>query len=154
MTLRPFEASDLALCRAIFDSNTPKFFAKTEREEFEAFLNNLPGPYSILEDNGVIVGCGGWAKHRDARDVAVLCWGMIDQSRHRHRWGTELLRRRLEQVHAAGYQTVEMSTSQHSFDFFRKFGFEERRRIANGYAPGIDLIELRLRLTIELGEAP
>ncbi|NIP61090.1 MAG: GNAT family N-acetyltransferase, partial [Gemmatimonadetes bacterium] len=43
----------------MFESNVPEDFRAEEREEFQAFLERLPGPYLVLEgDDGAVIGCG------------------------------------------------------------------------------------------------
>ena len=39
---RPYVATDLTACLAVFDGNVPDFFAPAEREEFRAYLLALP----------------------------------------------------------------------------------------------------------------
>src|ERR671914_1783496 len=62
MHVRDYRATDRASCLVVFESNVPKFFAPSERRDFEVFLNALPGPYLVTEDEaGAICGCGGYA---------------------------------------------------------------------------------------------
>ena len=58
MLFRAYQASVTAACLELFDSNTPAFFAPSEREDFEAYLAEAPHYFVlVLEDR--IVGCGG-----------------------------------------------------------------------------------------------
>ncbi len=63
-------------CLAIFNSNTPPFFAPHEREEFAQFLDTLSGPYFVVEHNGQVIGCGGFFLIPNTPAV-VLTWGMV-----------------------------------------------------------------------------
>ena len=75
MDVRAYSPDDLAQCLAVFDSNVPSFFDIRERAAFESFLDRIPGQYVILEHEGAIVGCGGWAPEADARLVRLQ--GMV-----------------------------------------------------------------------------
>lgn len=146
MNIRPYERADLSACEKIFDSNTPIFFAEEERIEFTEFLTGLPGPYLVLEEHGEIVACGGWANSRTTPNEIVLCWGMVRQDRHKQGLGIRLMQARLAQIFAnhpsAG---VALTTSQHSAGFFARYGFQPVRTQKDGYAPGIDLVEMTLQ---------
>jgi hypothetical protein len=77
MKLRSYTPADKEACLAIFDSNTPPYFAKHERPEFAAFLDESRDPYFVVEaSNGQIIGCGGYFRFR------VTIQGCIKLDRH------------------------------------------------------------------------
>jgi hypothetical protein len=90
MNIRSYSQSDRHACLEILESNTPEFFIPTDCDGYGAFLDNLPGPYFVLEEFGQIAACGGWAM--DADGVADLTWGMVRRDLHRRGLGRELLR--------------------------------------------------------------
>jgi len=58
----PYEAADMDACLAIFDSNTPDFFAPEERDDFARFLargHDRDRPYIVLEREGAVIAWGG-----------------------------------------------------------------------------------------------
>ncbi|MCX6044023.1 MAG: GNAT family N-acetyltransferase [Chloroflexi bacterium] len=130
---------------AIFDSNTPKYFASHEREDFHEFLEAPGGAYFVVEDNGVLVACGGlWSLDEP---FVALTWGMVERSRHKQGIGRWLLLRRLQMLCAQpGTPTAKIDTSQHSAPFFAKMGFQTEKVVDNGFAPGIDLVEMHFVL--------
>lgn len=146
--LRPWRPEDLAAGLDLFDSNTPRFFAPDERRDFIAFVEDLPGPYFMLEDAaGQPLGCGGFGRAEGDASVAVLCWGMVRQDRHKRGLGTLLLTERLQRIAAdPSYRKVAIDTSQHSCGFFARFGFVEIRRVPDGFAPGMDIVDMELDL--------
>lgn len=147
--LRPWTPSDRDACLAIFDTNVPRYFAAHERADFAAYLTRMPGRYLVVLESDAIVGCGGWARARDPR-IANLCWGMIRSDVHGRGFGRRLLRARLADIRVDGsIDAVELSTSQHTPDFFAKEGFVEIARRANGFAPGIDAVDMRLDMARE-----
>lgn len=132
----------------LFDSNVPQYFAAQERADFIEFIDDLPGPYFVaLDAGGAAVGCGGYAAHDKKPGTAALCWGMIHRAHHGRGWGDALLRHRLDLIaREPVFRTVEIETSQFSRGFFERYGFVRGRTVADGFAPGIDLIEMALNV--------
>lgn len=145
--VREYAPTDRQACLSVFDSNVPDFFRAFEREEFEDFLADLPGPFVVLEDgSGRIVGCGGYAVEEGTR-VADLCWGMIVRERHGAGLGRLLTRARLRRIAADGsVREVALRTSQHTTGFYERLGFETEHVVEDGFAPGLHRCEMRLRL--------
>lgn len=148
--LRPFKNQDHEACLAVFDSNVPKYFAAEERQDYALFLEKLPGPYFVLEnERGSVIACGGYATGRDDESIAVLCWGMVDRSLHRSGVGTKLLTERLRRISAEPqFSIIKIETSPHSRGFFERFGFTELGTIPDGFAPGLDLVRMELDLAL------
>ena len=145
--LRPWQDADRAVGLALFDSNVPGFFAAVEKADYLAFLDDLPGPYFMLEDEaGEALGCGGYAAEADP-SVAALCWGMIRGDLHGLRLGERLLDARLDLIAAdPAFRSVDIETTQHSRGFFARYGFEETKVIPDGFAPGMDWVGMTLNL--------
>ncbi|HYC74862.1 GNAT family N-acetyltransferase [Brevundimonas sp.] len=144
--VRPYETRDREACLALFDGNCPRFFDASERSDYEAFLDGLDGPYQVIERDGRAVACGGHAVEPDGRTVS-LCWGMVEAGLHGTGIGTALTRARLAAARAtAGADTVRLETSQHTRGFYERFGFEVVTVRKDGFAPGIDACEMRLRI--------
>ncbi|WP_225770697.1 GNAT family N-acetyltransferase [Inquilinus sp. Marseille-Q2685] len=146
--IRPWRPEDRALGLALFDSNVPRFFAAQERQDFIDFLDALSGPYFVLQDAaGGAVGCGGYEAAEGDPSVAVLCWGMVRGDRHRTGLGTALLTERLARIAAdPAFRSVAIETTQHSCGFFARHGFVQTRQVPDGFAPGMDLVEMTLDL--------
>ncbi len=145
-SMRAFRPADLPACLALFDSNVPEYFRDHERDEFEAFLRALPGPYFVLEEGATIVACGGYAV-RAAEGEADLCWGMVHGSRHGRGYGRLLSAHRLEEAQKdPGLRAVVLHTSQHTVGFYEKLGFSLLSTEPDGYGSGLDRCEMRLRL--------
>ncbi len=72
-----------------------------------------------------------------------------DRAHHGRGWGDALLRHRLDLIaREPVFRWVEIETSQFSRGFFERYGFERRRTVADGFAPGIDLIEMALDMDL------
>lgn len=135
---------------ALFAGNVPEYFAESERKDFIEFIDDLPGPYFLMTDaDGAPVGCGGYAQEDDRPGVAALCWGMVRRDRHGQGLGDTLLRYRLAMLAADPvFREVRIETSQFSRGFFQRYDFVQTRQVANGFAPGIDLIAMSLDLDV------
>ena len=144
---RAYAPGDRDACLRLFDGNVPAFFATSERADFEGFLDQLDAgcAYQVIECDGRIVACGGHAIEAD-RTTASLCWGMVDRDLQRTGLGTMLTNARLRAAaQTSGVTQVRLGTSQHTQGFYARFGFEAERVIPDGYGPGLDRWDMRLR---------
>ena len=147
MIFRAYQPRDYDACLALFQGNTPDFFAENEVAEYADFLERMPCPYFVVEDSGAVVGCGGIVideqEHR-----AGLAWGLVDRQRHRQGIGRYLLLARIDWLVRQHHEiaTVELDTSQHSYGFFAKEGFVTTKITENWYAQGMHRYDMRLKL--------
>lgn len=146
MQIRPYVAGDKSACLAIFDSNSPKYFAPHERDEFIDFLDKPTCTYYVIEDGSDILGCGGyWVSDDGSR--AVMCWGMIANDRHGTGLGKWLLLYRWKIIcQTAPGAMLEINTSQHTYGFFEKLSLKVTEITKNGYGENIDRYDMRLKL--------
>ncbi|WP_282778087.1 GNAT family N-acetyltransferase [Nocardia sp. CC201C] len=153
LRLRPYDETDRAGCLALFDGNVPEFFAPRERDDFVEFLDDLHGPYLVGADtDGRLVACGGLQADDEDATVAVLCWGMVDRTRHGSGFGRELLAARLDLIAAADFEQVTIETTPMSRGFFERVGFRALRTEPDGFAPGYDLVEMALVLAERMAD--
>lgn len=121
MDLRPYQITDREGCLAVFDSNTPEWNTG-EREASEAFLSNPPGPYFVLEHDGAVAGCGGFAFENPG--LASLCWIMVRDGLHRNGLGRLLVFSAMRKMTQEGDpEMARLNTSPRSAGFFEKQGF-------------------------------
>ena len=146
---RPYLPSDLAACLAIFDSNVPRYLAAEERPDYLEYLdsvNAVDRPYQVLTRQNSVIACGSLIVDSETRE-ARLAWGMVDRSLHRQKLGTALTQARLALARTTpGIARVGLETSQHTFEFYRKFGFEVAKVTPDGLAAGLDSYEMVLHL--------
>lgn len=155
LTIRRYRAaSDRAACLDVFDSNVPEFFLPAERAEFEAFLDDLPGPYFVGESGGRIVACGGYAL-TDSGRRADLCWGMVRRKAQRRGLGRRLTDHRIERAVAhPGVNVVALQTSQHTAAFYETRGFEIAEIEPDGFGPGMDRYDMRRTVAAPAPDGP
>ncbi len=146
---RRYTPTDMAACLAIFDSNVPTFFAPEERADFQQFLadaNAAGSPYLVLTRNGAAVASGGLMVDLKER-CAVLAWGMVQKILHGQGLGTLLTTARLEMARETpGIDRLNLATSQHTRGFYEKLGFTVTTITEGGFAPGLDRVDMTLRL--------
>ena len=148
MTIRPYHPRDRAACLALFDSNVPDDFRPEERPEFEAFLDDRPGPYLVLEDGaGVIVAAGGYAREPGTgtgSGTAALCWGMVARSRQGEGLGRLLVEARLDAVREdPDVSDIVLHTSHRVRGFYERLGFVAEGVVEDGLAPGLHRVDMR-----------
>ncbi|MCB0063254.1 MAG: GNAT family N-acetyltransferase, partial [Caldilineaceae bacterium] len=107
LRLRRYRPTDFAPCLAIFDSNTPKYFAAHERADFAQFLQTTTEPYFVVTRDAdrqgeskateQIIGCGGYFL-RDGGTVAGFSWGMVAHEYHGIGAGRFLMMARLQRI--------------------------------------------------------
>lgn len=150
MYLRRYQAADLDGCLALFDSNTPTFFAPHERAEFIEFLANTTDPYFVVVDEqGQIIGCGGYYIKCEGA-AAGLSWGMVSNRLHRQGVGRFLLLTRLQRIcQEPDVTSIWINTSQHSYGFFEKVGFVVESIVENGFTEGLHEYKMVLSLSAE-----
>jgi N-acetylglutamate synthase-like GNAT family acetyltransferase len=141
MVIRPYATRDRQPCLEILEGNSPEFFLPQERDDLAAFLDELPGPYFVLEERGRIDACGGWAIDPD--DVAVMTWGMVRRELHRRGLGRQLLRFRLNDIrHNSAATRVRVRTVSLTQGFFIREGFAIVDVVPDGYGAGLDKVTM------------
>ncbi len=144
MIFRLYQINDQAACLEIFDSNCPKFFAPNERQAFITDLSEFLN-YFVLEKENQIVACGGLEQIRTG--IWVLCWGMVQQDLHHQGFGKALLEYRLAWLKTQPIvHELHLDTTPLSSGFFAKYGFEIVQVTPNGYAIGLDRVDMVLKL--------
>lgn len=148
---REYAVADRAACMAVFESNVPVSFLESERGLFAAFLDRLPGPYLVLEDEaGRIVACGGYAVTAGTT-TADLCWGMVVRDRQGRGLGRALVEQRLALIRSdAAVTEVALETTQHTCVFYERLGFETVKVDPDAYAPGLDRCVMRLGVVADV----
>jgi len=72
---------------------------------------------------------------------------MVRGDLHGRRLGERLLTERLMRIAAdPAFETVDIQTTQHSRGFFARYGFVETAHVPDGFAPGMDRVDMTLRL--------
>ncbi|MEO8028211.1 MAG: GNAT family N-acetyltransferase [Bryobacteraceae bacterium] len=146
MDIRPYVSTDRNACLALFDSNVPDFFDASERKGFADFLDSPNCAYFVMEHDDAVVGCGGYAIDGE---VGSMVWGMVRRDSQKLGLGRFLLLYRVRKISKAGsVGLVRLATSQRTASFFEKQGFKATRVVKDGFAPGIDRVEMVMKLNV------
>ena len=133
-----------------FESNVPKYFTQAEIADYDKFLEmilikveaNKTFYYVVVFGNEVI-GCGGFGD-KDNSEIITLAWGLIHQNFHKKGFGKELLVYRLRQIKEEfPNHNVYIDTTQYSFGFFEKFGFETTKITHDFYEMGLHRYDMQ-----------
>ena len=129
----------------IFGSNMPVYFDSSEEAEFSQYLHGEPNDYYVLLNDNLVKACGGYFIDLEQKR-AGLAWGMVHYDFHKLGYGTQLLAFRLRQLQAEHPNVpLVLGTSQHTYKFYERFGFEVQRVIIDGYGMGLDRYDMRLK---------
>ena len=154
--LRPYSPTDKPACLEAFISNVPVFFTEGEITDFSNFLDSLPRRfaensthyYVIVVDDRVI-GAGGFGD-KDNSDVFSLAWGLVHNDFHKKGYGAMLLKHRLAEFQRLyPSRSLVLDTTQHSYGFFEKYGFEVTKFTADFYEEGMHRYDMVLTTNSE-----
>ena len=134
-----YSAEHKNTCKHIFLSNCPKYFANFELDEFTDWLDKEDRePYYLYTLNNQVLACSGiYVSHEDKE--AGMAWGIVLNERHGSGIGTEMTKLRILEIQN-NYPTyaIRLKTTQHTFQFYEKMGFEVSKIDKDGYEIGMD----------------
>lgn len=139
---RPFSSADTESCLAIFDANSPAYFAPDERADYESFLETSPDGYEVCEVAGRIVAAFGLMS--DDPDGERLNWIMLDPDSKGVGLGSKIMNRVISLGRASQSPLIRIAASHKSAPFFAKFGAVARVRTQDGWGPGMDRVDMEL----------
>lgn len=136
-------------CIEIIHSNIPKYIFPDEHLDYENYLLRKDKAYFVLFNDFNLVACGGYGVNR-AQTRACLSWGLVHGSHHNQGYGSYLLGYRLNEIKNK-YNDIEihLDTSQHTYNFFEKFGFNVKQILKNGYGEGLDRYDMVLMKSLK-----
>lgn len=146
MDILPYQPKHKSSCLAIFQSNWPKYFADHELKLFERWLNDYHlRDYYVVAQSGKLIACGG--VYLDERyDKASLSWGMVHQQYHGEGVGRKFTEFRLQEIQRLfPNKGCMIETSQHTYKFYEKLGFQTQEITPNGFGEGLDKYYMELQ---------
>jgi ribosomal protein S18 acetylase RimI-like enzyme len=145
MRILPYNSKYFENCIKIIRSNTPKYIDLSEHSDYEDYLSRNDKIYFVLFKNSDIVACGGYGLNNSGTK-AGLSWGLVHSQHHNKGYGSELLKYRLNHI-KINYPNIEihLDTSQHTYRFFKRFGFIVKKISKNGYGERLDKYDMILK---------
>lgn len=142
--IRKYRTADLPKVIEIFQQNTPKFFALEEQADLEQFLEKNRENYWLIEQDGVIAGCGGIVYSEDEQ-IGRIAWDFFAPNFQGKGLGRQLTAFRLAEIRKnKAVKKIIVRTSQLAYSFYAKFGFEVEKIEENYWAPGLHLYDMQM----------
>ena len=144
VTFRGYLSTDKAACLELFDANCPEYFAPNERKDYENFLAANPENYELCFVARPLVGAFG-LMHDGAVD-RNLRWVLLEPSSQGLGIGAMIMELVILNASESGARVVNIAASHKSAPFFAKFGSTKVTVTANGWGPGLDRVDMVLKL--------
>jgi GNAT superfamily N-acetyltransferase len=164
LTLRPATLEDRDVLRALIERSARELSAHDYRpEQIEGALRGAfgvdsqlirDGTYFVVEEDGAVVGCGGWSYRRTLfggdkrpeRDVAELDPRtdpakirafFVDPAHSRRGIGTLLLQKCEAEAKSRGFSRVELMSTLPGVRLYSVRGYSGTERVHYEVAPGV-----------------
>jgi N-acetylglutamate synthase-like GNAT family acetyltransferase len=145
ITIREYEITDKNEVINLIRLNTPEYFAVEEEEDLNKYLETERELYFVLLYDQKIVGCGG-INFEDHKTTGIISWDIIHPDYHGKSLGTKLMKHRIDKLNAIdGIQKITVRTSQVTYKFYEKQGFELFETKKNYWAEGFDLYGMKYK---------
>lgn len=142
--IRRYHSSDKSAVIDIFQQNTPDYFAVEEQADLEQFLLANGNDYWLIEQDGLIAGCGGIVIN-EGLDEGRIAWDFFSPNFQGQGLGRKLTEFRLAEIRkTASIQRIVVRTSQLAYKFYAKFGFQTEKIEIDYWAPGLDLYAMQM----------
>lgn len=147
--IRPYKISDKKQLFEIFELNTPKYFDPKEINDFESYLQQHSDTYFTIEyENKIVGGIGYYVKESDKS--GRITWIFL----HPNYTGYGLGKKAVEHCLAiltlnATLEKLVVTTSQLTFEFFEKFGYQLLKTEKDFWGEGLDLYLMERPLIID-----
>lgn len=146
MNIRPYIPSDYTDIIELFRLNTPAYFSSDEEEGLSDYLNNHIHEHYIADENGIVMGCGGFAISKDGKK-ASLAWDIVHPASHGKGVGTMLTNYRINEIKKiSSAEVLSVRTSQVAYKFYQKFGFILKEIVEGYWAEGFDLYDMECNI--------
>ena len=144
MKIESYQQKHFESCMEIIQSNTPKYILPFEHLDYKNYLSRKSKTYFVFFKDNDLVACGGYGLNK-TKTKAGLSWGLVHRRYHNQGFGSQSIKYRLNHI-MINYPEIEihLDTSQHTHQFFEKFGFITEQITKNGYGEGLDKYDMTL----------
>lgn len=144
--LRPCQPSDKPPLLALMNLNTPRYFAASEATDFADYLEYRVEAYFVVEEAQSIVG-GGGINYFPEEATARMSWDMIHPDYQGKGIGRSLILHRIDEIKKnPSIRAIAVRTTQLTYRFYEKMGFELERTEQDFWARGYDLYQMKMPL--------
>ena len=142
MEIRSYTIDDKIAVIQLIRENTPQYFNFDEEKDFEFYLDNYVEEYFVICQNFEILGCGG-INYFPKQRLARLSWDIIKASAHGNGMGRKLVNHRIKLLQRNhDIDQIVVRTSQHTYKFYQKMGFELTKVEKDYWALNLDLYQM------------
>jgi GNAT superfamily N-acetyltransferase len=142
LIIREYKTTDKNSVLAVLKLNVPDFFAKSEIEDFEYYLEHKIEKYYVIAIEQQIIGAGG-INFEDKGKTAKISWDFIDPKFQGKGVGQLLLKYRIDLLKPMdNITTILVRTSQMAYKFYKKNGFILKGIEKDYWAKGFDLYSM------------
>jgi len=143
ISIRPYSSNDKIAVLQLLNLNTPKYFHKSERKDFEKYLEEEIEDYFVVENNVEIIGAGG-INYMAQDKTARISWDMIKPNLQGQGIGKYLMTHRLKYLSTQSeIEIIDVRTTQLSFQFYEKMNFKLFKIEKDFWAEGFDLFQMQ-----------
>ena len=98
--IRPYKIEDKEKLIDLLRFNIPQYFDPAEESDFIAYLKCFTDNYFVVEENGQIIGCGGfnYSEYSDEKSIANISWDIIHPDFHGKGIGKKLTQFRINKI--------------------------------------------------------
>ena len=144
ISIREYSEEDKEDVLALFRLNTPQYFSREEEKDLVDYLNTEIELYYVVEIEDTLVGSGGM-NFKENHTVGFISWNIIHPDIQGKGVGSLLLKHRIDVLKFKGIQKIIVRTSQLTYPFYEKAGFETIEQIKDYWATGYDLYKMEYR---------
>jgi [ribosomal protein S18]-alanine N-acetyltransferase len=147
INIREYSANDKPVLMELLALNTPEYFAPSEREDFDHYLDNEIDLYFVITVDSLVVGCGGINFNNDSK-TGKISWDILHPEFQGKSLGTMLLKHRIDLLKSMpSIENIVVRTSQVAYKFYGKSGFISTQIEKDYWAKGFDLYYMELPTT-------
>ena len=142
--IRPYQTMDKEILTDIFRMNVPRYFDIKEEKDFAEYLEIYGDTYMVFEENEQIVGGTGYY-YNDQDSSGRITWIFFHPGHSGKGLGRMAVEYCLDQLRQdERVCDFIVTTSQHAYQFFEKFGYVVRYVEKDYWGEGLDLYEMKM----------
>lgn len=143
--IKEYKDSDKAEVVYLLKLNTPAYFSTEEEKDLIYYLDNEIEKYYIIVADNQIVGSGGINFEND-KATGIISWDILHPKFQKKRIGTLLLKYRIGVLSSIEtIKTITVRTTQLTYEFYQKNGFELKEVKKDYWAEGFDLYKMEYK---------
>lgn len=144
--IRSYLPCDKPQLLALINLNIPYFFDPSEAADFTGYLENQIETYFVVEKEKKIVGCGGinyFLEEASAR----ISWDIVHPDYQEKGIGRLLTLHRINEIKKnPAIKNIIVRTTQLTYPFYEKMGFNLEKMEKDFWAKGFDLYQMKMLL--------